>query len=364
MRKSFWHYERTYLMERLIQSFELEIVQSLILFAPRRIGKTEFLEYDLKPALEGKNYHAIYFSFFTDSDDIVRDFVNFLRQQLKKSIFDKLNIKELNFSWCKVSIEKWQPEEWTIIQLLTVLGMQIEKENRSKLILLLDEVQELQYSPDGNRFISGLRTALDKNKEYISVIFTGSSQEGLRKMFNEKKAPFFHYGMNIEMERFDKSFTDFLADRYEERVKVTLDKDKMYEIFCKLDKVTEYIRHIINQLVIEPELSLEEAYQNYIDSLFDAEKLEKLWGSFSDVEKGVYLWIKQGESALYTDQLRKFIKTQYGIEFVTNNQIQYAVRKLLQKEFISYGNEHESTYTLNNTMLTQWLNQYTFHKFE
>ena len=61
--KSFWHFERTDLAQKLLNAIKLGIVQSFTLFAPRRIGKTEFLEFDFRPALEAHNYKVIYFSF-------------------------------------------------------------------------------------------------------------------------------------------------------------------------------------------------------------------------------------------------------------------------------------------------------------
>lgn len=354
MKKNYWHFERTTLMNKLVSSFELELVQNLILFAPRRIGKTEFLEYDLKPMLEANKYKILYFSFFTESDDIVKDFVDYLSLHLQKSIFEHFKIKELSFSWCKVSIDNWKPESWTIVQLLTVLSIQIEKQGYKKLILMLDEVQELQNTPAGSKFISGLRTGLDKNKDHVGVIFTGSSQDGLRRMFDEKKAPFFHFGMNVNMERFGKEFTDFLADQFFNRVHAKLDKDKLFEIFNKLDRVTEYIRHLINILLLEPDLTLDGAYENFTNELFNPEKLEKSWNSLSDVEKGIYRWIKQGNFSFYTDEFRAFMASQISFNDISNSQIQYALNKLLRNQFIS---QEVDGYSLNNTMLTRWLEQ-------
>lgn len=352
--KSFWHFERTKLTLRLVQSIELELVQSLTLFAPRRIGKTEFLEFDLKPTLEQNNYKVLYFSFFVESDDIVVQFTNFLKQSIKKSVFDKLAIKEINLSWCKVSISHEAISNYNILDLLSLLAIQTQKEGNKKLVLLLDEIQELQYTQSGNKFIAGLRTALDLNKNLINVIFTGSSQDGLRRMFNDRKAPFFHFGMNIEMERFGKEFTDFLADRFNERVAVSIDKDKLYDIFCKLDRITEYIRHIINQLILEPDLSIRKAYEHYIAELYNTEKLTETWNKLSAIEQGVYLWLNSKQTNFYTDEFRKFLANTGKIAEVSNGQIQYALSKLLRAQHISQ--DETGSYQLNNQFLTKWLN--------
>ena len=354
--KSFWHYARTQLTNKIVQSIELELVQSLTLFAPRRIGKTEFLEFDLKPELEAKNYKVLYFSFFVESDDIVTQFTNFLKKNIKKSVFEKLSIKEIDLSWCKVSLEKFNINDYTILDLLSLLAIQSQKENNKKLVLLLDEIQELQHTHAGNQFIAGLRTALDMNKSQINVIFTGSSQDGLRRMFNDRKAPFFHFGMNIEMQLFGREFTDFLAERFMERTKLALDKDRLYEIFCKLDRITEYIRHIINQLVLEPNLSMDDVYKNYINELYNNDKLAEVWNKFSPLEQKIYLWIKSNKSVFYTNEFHEFLAKHGLVAKVSNGQIQYALAKLLKYQHLTQ--DTAGTYQLGNQFLTHWLDSH------
>lgn len=355
--KSFWHFERSQLTKRILQSIELELVQSLTLFAPRRIGKTEFLEFDLKPTLESNNYKALYFSFFVESDDIVTQFTNFLKKNIKKSVFERLPIKEIDLSGVKINLDKIDSRDYSILDLISLLAIQSQKEGNKKLVLLLDEIQELQYTTAGNKFIAGLRTALDLNKDQINVIFTGSSQDGLRKMFNDRKAPFFHFGMNIEMQLFGKEFTDFLAERFYERTKSKIDKKSLYDIFCKLDRITEYIRHIINQLVLEPDLSLDAVYANYISELYNSERITEIWIKFSPLEQCLYLWIKSGGNAFYTDEFRDFLANSNKITNVTNGQIQYALTKLLKLQHITQ--DETCKYKLNNQFLTHWLDSHS-----
>ncbi len=278
--KSFWHFERKALTNKLHTAIELEIVQSFTMFAPRRIGKTEFLEYDLKPALEENNYTVIYFSFFSDQDDLMKKFTNTLKQNFKKLVFANLKITEISLSWCKISLDS-KSEDLDLLQLLTLLAIQSQKEGKTKLVLLLDEIQELQNTTRGKNLVAGLRTALDLNKEGISVIFTGSSQDGLRRMFTDRKAPFFHFGMNVQMELFGQEFTDFLADRFYERTNTIIDKDKLYDVFCRFNRITEFIRHLIIKMVLEPELSIEDAYSLYSAELYDFQRLEDVWLTLS-----------------------------------------------------------------------------------
>lgn len=339
IKKSFWHYPRNELTQKLLESIELGLVQSFTIFAPRRIGKTEFLEFDLKPELEKHNYKVIYFSFFSENEDLIRQFMNVLLQNVKLSVFSKL--KEINLSWCKIDLSKDQ-SEYSILQLLTLLSIQSQKEGEEQLVLLLDEVQELQNIAQGKNFIAGLRTALDLNKEGIKVIFTGSSQDGLRRMFSERNAPFFHYGMTIQMDLFGREFTDFLADRFYERVKIKLNKDKLFEIFKRLNNVTEYIRHVISNMALEPDLNLESAYENYLNQLYSPEKVQNMWERLTAMEQAIIQWIRQGNTSFYDDEFKRFAisATKSNKAAISQGKIQYALDKLLRLQYISRNDKN------------------------
>lgn len=352
--QSYWHFTRAELTKQLVNAIKANVVQSFTLFAPRRIGKTEFLEYDLKPALEANNYKVIYFSFYSDASNLTLKFIDTLKQNVTYSVFNKLKIKEIDLPWCKISLNN---SETTIdlLQILTLLAVQIQKEHKQQLILLLDEVQELQNNDHGKYLIAGLRTALDLNKEWISVIFTGSSQDGLRRMFNDKKAPFFHFGMNIQMKLFGREFTDFLADRFYQRLKVKLDKNQLYDIFLHLDQITEYIKHIVAKMVLEPTLTLEDAYTMYITELYDFQLLERTWQSLSIIEQAICLWLKAGNQALYTKQFKEFVVNRFSIPLntVTQGKIQYALDKLLKMQNVVY--DDAGTYIFHNQFLSKWI---------
>jgi hypothetical protein len=47
-----WHFARLQLAQRYLQTFQIGLVSAQALFAPRRMGKSEFLEQDLIPAAQ------------------------------------------------------------------------------------------------------------------------------------------------------------------------------------------------------------------------------------------------------------------------------------------------------------------------
>lgn len=55
-----WHYARPQLAQQYLQTFEVGLISARGLFAPRRMGKTEFLEQDLMPAAIDAGYRTAY----------------------------------------------------------------------------------------------------------------------------------------------------------------------------------------------------------------------------------------------------------------------------------------------------------------
>src|SRR5690606_14956150 len=63
MNANFWHYPRTELAEQVLGMFKVGLSHALIFFAPRRMGKTEFLLKDVMPLAEKQGWKTFYFSF-------------------------------------------------------------------------------------------------------------------------------------------------------------------------------------------------------------------------------------------------------------------------------------------------------------
>ena len=74
MDKSTWHYARIVLARQVVGMFETGLSTSLVFFAPRRMGKTEFLLKDIVPAAQKKGFNVHYFSFLDSVDKAGENF--------------------------------------------------------------------------------------------------------------------------------------------------------------------------------------------------------------------------------------------------------------------------------------------------
>jgi hypothetical protein len=61
-----WHFPRTALADIALMCFDPGPAHALVIYDKRRMGKTEFLRYDLKPRAEAQGWGVMYYSFMLE----------------------------------------------------------------------------------------------------------------------------------------------------------------------------------------------------------------------------------------------------------------------------------------------------------
>jgi len=355
-----WHYSREELAKQILGMFENNLSSALVFFAPRRMGKTEFLRKDITPLAEKKGWAVFYFSFLDVGSNPAEEFVKSLLKfadelgliKNSNSLLNKISKVSLKANTIKVgvggSVELREPKklEFDLKELLNEIA------KKTKLLLLMDEVQILAEAKNAN-FIAAFRTVLDVNKDKIKVIFTGSSQAGLRRMFSQSKAPFFHFGQNIDFPKLDKGFTNHLADTFKKVTTRTLDKNLLWKAFEDFQQVTQLARSLVERLALNPNLKIDEAKEQLLNELSDDRKFVETWDNLSSLEHAVLVLIANGEKGLFSASTKSILAKQLGVEKLELSTIQATIRKLARKNLI--GQQDRSDYFIDDPNFKSWI---------
>jgi len=70
---------------------------------------------------------------------------------------------------------------------------------KTQVLLCLDEVQHLATDTRFEPLVSFLRTLIDEHREKLFVVYTGSSRDGLQRLFSRRKAPLFRSSSQIDL---------------------------------------------------------------------------------------------------------------------------------------------------------------------
>lgn len=358
MSKDIWHYPRTALASQVIEMFAVDLSSALVFFAPRRMGKTEFLLKDIKPLAIKKGFSTLYFSFLDSGDTAQEDFTKALLQfanemGIKTRLLKSLkHLKKINgkFAGFEAGIEFENDA-----QLQASMKEIIEKlAKRKKIMLLIDEIQVLAKHESNSKFIASLRTILDINKDSIKVIFTGSSQAGLRKMFSKADAPFFHFGQNLPFPVLDKAFTDHLASCFIKVTKRQLSKPELWKQFQDLQYVPQLIRALVERLALHPSLSIKQAKEHLIANLIDDRQYVAAWKGCSRLERLILHSIVSENHAVFSQTNREAYAQALDLPDVTVPNVQSAIRSLQRRELISrIENEHK--YAFDDPNFERWI---------
>lgn len=347
------YYPRLVLAENLVRNLADGISSAFTLFAPRRMGKTQFLLNDITPTAKEIGFNVFYFSFMNENiqaaqNDFKTALIKFHDEIRPSSHLGK--VKRVDF--LGLGIEK-QDKTQNDLPINDILN-QIAKDNRPTL-MLLDEVQEVARIKNSEGLVRSLRTGLDTNKNKIKVIFTGSSTNGLRTMFNDSKAPFFHFSHAIDFPTLDQGFTDFLANIYYQRTGNSIDKTAFFRLFEKLNYTPLYLRAITQDMIINPDLSLEKAAEIRLSQMYEQSDYQTIWQKLSALEKLLLIDILNGETGFYKEEKRKRFAEKLGIVKINTSSIQTALKKLERQELIT--KQTDNTLVLNSSLFQQWLRE-------
>ena len=204
-----------------------------------------------------------------------------------------------------------------------------------KVLLLLDEVQMLAQSKKNDQFIAGLRTALDVNKDSVKAIFTGSSRDGLRRMFSEKTAPFFHFRQNLPFPEFRKRIYRSFGHYFSKgNPSVKLDLDVLWEVFLEMEKVPQLVRSLVERLALNPNMPIKQAKTELLADILNDRAFEQMWDNCSPLEQFVLQELANDAVAIFSEKTRSEFSKKLEIPELSVPKMQSAMRSLSRKLLI------------------------------
>jgi len=352
-----WHFPRTALASQVLGMFTTGLSSALTFFAPRRMGKTEFLRKDIAPAADAQGWGVFYYSFLDADQATAQAFTQTLAAFIKGDSWLVRAGKTLGrigkvsggAAGVTAGVELREGKESEDIK--AVIGKLAAGDRR--ILLLLDEVQALATSSQ-TQFVAALRTALDMHKDTVKVIFTGSSREGLRRMFSQASAPFFHFGQNLVFPPFERDFTDHLAEAFALSTQRQLDKDELWQAFLEIGRVPQLARSLVERLALNPGLAIADAKESLIREINTSRDYATDWGKCSALEQLLLMAICGGDAELYGAEHRDALAKALGIQGVPVSSVQSALRSLSRRSLI-FRQEGGNGYEIEDPMFREWL---------
>ena len=246
----------------------LELIQAqpgrpLAMFAPRRVGKTFFLDRDLAPAALRAHWLPVYADLWLQKSAPL-DAINHALEEalddvsiptsavgrLAKTAVKKLGALGASLDLGDAPARRALPSAPALR--LDVLVTRLSAAAGKPILLMLDEIQSLGDAPEGEKVIATLRAVLHKRRKSVSAVLTGSSQEAMARMLSSAGAPMYQFAQLLDFPVLGDKYLQQLADHF---AKVHPDKrlqlEHLRSVFARIGFKPRLMRDLVKALSAE-----------------------------------------------------------------------------------------------------------------
>jgi len=209
----------------------------------------------------------------------------------------------------------WDARENPRAALISVLALSELMRNfdhsRRKLLLILDEAQVLAL-PTHSDLAHSLRAALDIRKQTIKVVFAGSSESSLRRMFGRATEPFYNWAPIEPFARLGAEFVAAMTRKVNQLSRYPLSEREALRAFESLKRTPEFFRRYLQRYLAYAELGSRAALDDTLAHVFNDASYSFLWGKLLPADQAILRAIAEGVSDLHSLPARKQLGKRIG----------------------------------------------------
>lgn len=340
--------------------------QNVLLFSPRRYGKTSLI-IRVMEELKAKGLICVYVDLFRASSlqslgkiyaaavtqataSKLEEAAQFIRDNFP-IIRPKVIVKgptdtefELDFEAPAHDVERWLDEIYDLPQ-------RIAERKKKKLVVVFDEFQEIAALGPPGTVERGLRSKI-QHHDRVAYVFMGSKRHLLDELFTDKSRPLYHIAKPIPLGKIPKEkLADFIRSRFESSgMKIsTAQTDRILEITECHSYYTQQLSHeVYNAAFPRPEVSdgdIARAQDNCIQA--QAHGHVVLWDGLAGKQRELVIALaKSGMSTIYSQE---FIDRH---SLGSTASVQTAAEALEKKGLLDREN---GSYGLSDVFFAEWV---------
>ncbi len=310
----------------------------LAMFAPRRVGKTHFLDHDLAPAARRASWLPVYADLWLQKSAPLEAINHALEEALddvtvptgELGRLAKTPVKKLGALGATLDLGETparRPLPAAPELRLDALVVRLAAAANKPVLLMLDEIQALGDVADADRVIASLRAVLHKRRDILKSVFTGSSQEALVRMLSNAGSPMYQFAQLLDFPVLGDDYLQLLADHFAQvhRGK-TLALPALRLVFARIGFKPRLMRDLVKSLSAEGLTDIDAGVKRYLLDDRQVAGWSALLQPLDLFERSVLLVIAQGLPPLGRDTLDRLAKAQGGSPTVA--KVRAAIERL------------------------------------
>jgi hypothetical protein len=348
----------------------------LFLAAPRRTGKSTFLQSDLAPELERRDIAVVYVDLWADQTrdpgsliaeaigKIIATHQGWVAKAAKATHLDSITIAGvLKMDTSKIG----RPDGATLTEALSMLA----DISKKPVALIVDEAQHALTSVSGETAMTALKAARDTinspGQARLMLVMSGSDRDKLLRLVNTNGAPF--YGSTVQrMPELGKDFIDFVGGLIEANSPQLkpVDSVKLLQAFQRFGSRPQFFSTALAD-ALSPLSSGEGRFEDQLleaasrRQVEDEAQMESEFLALRPIEQAV-LWrlLEQGSRFRpYDAEALKFYRDKLNVPSqppvkVTAQTAQNAVEAIRQRTPALVWKSARGEYSVDDAMMHTW----------
>ncbi len=359
-----WHYPRPKLAENYLKVFAIGLTSARGLFAKRRMGKSEFLEQDLLPAAHAAGYRTAYLNLWEARSAPAAALASVLGAAMAPKgwakVLARLNtpLKKIKASGkvpgvAEASVEAELADDRHLAGPVLTELLRGWDNPKLPLLLALDEAQVLANAEHSD-LAHSLRAGLDVRKQTIKVVFAGSSEPTLRRMFGRHDQPFYNWAPLEPFELLGEDFVRAMVEKVNDLCRYPLALEDALTAFEQLQRTPEFFRRYLTRYLGYAVYGSAAALEDTTAHVFHDQHFLVTWKKLLPTDREVLRLVAAGAKGLHSAATRLKIGTQLGLSApVSTNATQQALRRLQDEALVvklDYGD-----YGIADDAFAQWI---------
>jgi len=220
--------------------------------------------------------------------------------------------------------------------------------SRKKLIVIFDEFQDVISLHDN--ILKKLRAIMQHHKK-INYIFLGSQESMIRQIFENKKSPFYHFGLTLQLEKIPQSdFYKYLRERFRSMCSKPSELSKqILEISQCHPYYTQQLAYAcFEQIRNRPEAKdIVDVAVKELVRMHDMD-YERIWASFNNTDKKLLIGLSHSDLGPLSEA--------FALKYNTgaSSTVYSSLKRLMNAGYIV---KNSAKYELEDPFFKIWLNK-------
>lgn len=334
---------------------------ALSLFGPRQIGKTTFITGDLSTLAASEGIHPVYADLMAGSDKLeaingaLRDTLYTLKTRRARETVRGVNALGLGVDFDASPASPTSADAGQ--QLLHLVADVLRQPRVKRLLLLLDEVQELARSSSGTLAMKAVRAAANRHKAdgRLLLLMTGSSREGLAQLFAAHGQPSFGLAERQDFPVLGRDYVEHVVARANQaRTRAhKLHVDDFLNAFARLGHRPADLEAFIGHVATYHVSDVAGAVENFLRSRYPDDLHEQRWLAMTPLQRILLAEIAAGATVLTGRSMLQTVEARLGVS-ITAGGIRKALISL-PADLLS--NPERGVYLITDPIFAAWLRE-------